>query len=252
MRIAVSLLWLFTSTLAHAGACPIFDFDLRSDVGPIVATGDSCAYANDNTASCGAGANSPDVTFLWTAPRTGTYQFDAAGSSFDTVLHIHDPQACNELVCNDDSIGLQSLVQLAVTAGNEYFIVFDGYNSGNCGTYNLNISVINLAPVFDPTLDFDNTYGFCPGDETFVLRGGSPRGRVALVTGTPGPDTPVPGGPCVGTLLPFRNPRLLAQVTANANGEATFSGTMQAAQCGTLRLVAINLDTCETSNIQTP
>src|SRR5437899_115849 len=56
-------------------------------------------------ASCGGGGgiNAPDATFLYTAPVTGSYTIDTAGSSFDTILSVRSTCAGSELACNDDS-----------------------------------------------------------------------------------------------------------------------------------------------------
>jgi hypothetical protein len=40
------------------------------------------------------GASGADVTLRWTAPATGTYLFDTAGSNYDTVLVLFDGANC--------------------------------------------------------------------------------------------------------------------------------------------------------------
>jgi hypothetical protein len=251
MRSALAVLLWTVSASAYAAACPLFDTNLRSAVGANVLNGDSCAFNNDNQATCAAGASGPDTTLLWRAPLTGRYQFDLDGSSYDTALHIRDPLLCTELVCNDDFFGLDSKVEYDVVANQEYLLVVDGYNGG-CGQFILNISLLQLAPVYQPTLDMGNTDGFCPGDQEFVVWGATPNADVALVTGTPGAEGPIPTGNCAGIMLPFTRPRLIDISRTNAVGDATFNVRAPQAACARNYLVAVDLSTCQTSNIQTP
>ncbi len=122
---------------------PCVDGDLGSAVGPAVATGSTVGAGNDFTASCAFSANSDDLAFVWVAPVTGTYTIDLFGSDYDTALYVRDfsERSCDgaELVCNDDSSGLQSRVTLSADAGAEYMIVVDGYGSSSAGNYVLNI-----------------------------------------------------------------------------------------------------------------
>ena len=57
---------------------------------------------NHDVASCG-GADAPDITFFYVAPRAGTYTIDTIGSNFDTVLSVRDAGGA-EVACNDDII----------------------------------------------------------------------------------------------------------------------------------------------------
>ncbi|OGC93298.1 MAG: hypothetical protein A2W25_16315 [candidate division Zixibacteria bacterium RBG_16_53_22] len=93
--------------------------------------------------SSGAG---PDVTYKWTAPSAGLYNFSLCGSSYDTGLEIYNFTCPTEptiadLICgNDDQCGLQSeLTNISLTAGQAVLIVVDGWGSSN-GAYTLNIT----------------------------------------------------------------------------------------------------------------
>jgi hypothetical protein len=90
-----------------------------------------------------------DVWFNYTATQTGTLQVDTCGSGYDTKLAVYDGCACpvsdfNLLGCQDDTspCGLQSVVQVNVTAGNCYKIRVGGFGTavGN-GTLNLSYVV---------------------------------------------------------------------------------------------------------------
>lgn len=124
------------------------DGDLADSTG-LVSTGSTAGRGNDYTASCAASSNGQDLAFAWTAPSSGTYEFNTSGSGYDTALALRAApatviaDACLEsieLACNDDSIyGLQSQITYTVTAGTQYLIVVDGFSSSSGGPYNLNI-----------------------------------------------------------------------------------------------------------------
>lgn len=85
--------------------------------------------------TCGA---SPDQTLWYKYKPTvsGYYQFSTIGSSFDTVIGVYRGNthgALQSVGCNDQ-LGLpgvnQSLVGAALTAGQDYYIVVDGFGSG--------------------------------------------------------------------------------------------------------------------------
>ncbi|MEG3960330.1 S8 family peptidase [Microcoleus sp. herbarium2] len=84
------------------------------------------------------------VWWSWTAPTTGTVNFDTRGSNFDTYLSVFtgsDLPNLTLLGANDDGGGsLTSLVSLDATAGTTYQIAVDGWAS-NTGQIALNIVV---------------------------------------------------------------------------------------------------------------
>jgi hypothetical protein len=89
--------------------------------------------------SC-ADPGSPEATYSFTAPADGTYTFDTLGSTFDTVLHIHDGDCFGpELDCDDDTVDVQSVVTLTLAAGQTVVVVVDGYG-GDAGDYTLNVN----------------------------------------------------------------------------------------------------------------
>jgi len=107
---------------------------------PFSDTGTTTGYLQDYTASCGSNA-SPDVVYTWVANATGTITVSLCGSSYDTVVHVHENAIGNEIGCNDDFCSLQSqLSNLAVTTGNTYIIIVTGYSSAN-GAYTLAVTL---------------------------------------------------------------------------------------------------------------
>lgn len=82
----------------------------------------------------------PDYVFEWTAPAAGAYTIDLDGSDYDTVLYVQDASCGgDEIACNDDSIGLQSAVDVNLAANQTVVFVVSGY-SGDTGNFTLNIN----------------------------------------------------------------------------------------------------------------
>lgn len=82
---------------------------------------------------------SPDVFYSYTACVDGYINVSLCGSGYDTELAIFNSNFV-ELYCNDDFCGLQSEIDnIAVTAGQLYYIVVSGY-FGACGSYTMNVT----------------------------------------------------------------------------------------------------------------
>ncbi len=115
--------------------CPAAD--LGSQLG-VVAQGSTLNRAMSFGGTCG-GASASDVTYRWTAPRSGTYEITTLGSGFDTVLYLRDGD-CNgtQIACNDDSGGIASTVAAWLNADQTVYVTVDGYS--DAGPYVLTIS----------------------------------------------------------------------------------------------------------------
>lgn len=114
---------------------------------PIAVSGSTAGRANAYGSTCGGGAGSGDVSYRFVPGVSGTYRIDTVGSSYDTVLHVHR-LACGGalLACNDDSSGtLQSLVDVALQAGEPIAIIVDGYGSSSTGSYVLHVRPLSEA-----------------------------------------------------------------------------------------------------------
>lgn len=104
--------------------------------------GDTSGLKNTGSASCGSSSRSPDAIFRHVATEACLLTASTCGSEYDTVLSIHSgcpPTEENELVCNDDSCGLQSTAAYEVEAGESYWIRVSGYN-GASGSFTLGLS----------------------------------------------------------------------------------------------------------------
>jgi hypothetical protein len=139
--------------LTSAGWAHIFDLDggSGSDLStfaPAVTIGTRAGCTtmatNDGDTTCGSSNSRPDVWYRFTAPCSGLFTFDTAGSDFDTVLSIHSStllSAGPTIACNDNVGGLltYSRIQTTLLAGESYFIRISG-NNQNGGAYTLNIA----------------------------------------------------------------------------------------------------------------
>ncbi|MFN6487676.1 DUF4347 domain-containing protein [Nostoc sp. DedQUE02] len=100
------------------------------------------------------------VWWSWTAPASGNVVFNTIGSGFDTYLDVYTGNAVNSLslvAANDDlaSGNTASQVSFTVTAGTNYHISVDGYqtSTGNVTlNYSFSPSASNTAPTLTDTV----------------------------------------------------------------------------------------------------
>jgi cysteine-rich repeat protein len=87
------------------------------------------------TSSAGA-----ERVYQWTPASSGLATISTCGgtTNYDTVLSVRTAGCASIIACSDDACGLQSSIDLTVSAGQTYLIVVDGY-SGN-GSYTLTVS----------------------------------------------------------------------------------------------------------------
>ena len=109
--------------------------------------------ATDETGEPPASWGTKSVWWAWRAPANGTLTVDTIGSSFNTTLSVFTA-ALVPIRFSDDSVGQQSRVTVAVTAGTSYRIRVAG-DEGATGNIVLNWSFEEVAEV-----SFDHTYIF--------------------------------------------------------------------------------------------
>ena len=136
--------------------CYAFDLTITDDPCPEPPENDECAnaeaigdvtdYAFDTTLASGSGGSPViynDIWYCYTASCTGLAHVDLCGTTFDTKLRVYDTCSCDpfgtELAYNDDSCGLQSMVEFMVVEGNEYLIQAGGYGSTSNGAGDITI-----------------------------------------------------------------------------------------------------------------
>lgn len=132
-------------TFAGCSATECIDGVLGPVTGPRVAGDSTTGKIGTYTSSCGGG-KSPEVSYQWTAPATGTYLIDTFGSSFDTILSVLDA-ACDgvEIACNDDTsladstTSSASSVRVDLQADQLVIIRVDG-RVGGSGDFVVNIT----------------------------------------------------------------------------------------------------------------
>ncbi|MFC1453365.1 hypothetical protein ACFLSJ_08495, partial [Verrucomicrobiota bacterium] len=135
---------------------PPDDCDHAAQITTGVFSGTTWGSTPDGEAGCGNSSNSPDVWFRYTAPAAGTLLIDTCGSTFDTVLSVHDScpgSTANEVGCNDDCGGVpctgrNSCLRIPVTAGESYWIRVTGYQ-GALGEYVLRVEHDTTSAIND-------------------------------------------------------------------------------------------------------
>jgi len=117
---------------------PCVEEDLGWTAGSPVTAGNTSLDDDDLEQSCGSGP-SPDHVLRFIAPASGAYVLDTLGSSYDTVLSIHEGCAPGqELACNDDFKDLTSRIDVELTAGQSVLVVLGGFG-GDAGEWVLGI-----------------------------------------------------------------------------------------------------------------
>ena len=115
-----------------------------------VATGTATTETSEPDASC-AGSAGKTVWYRWTATSSGTITVSSEGSSFDTVVAVWrgtSISALTEMGCSDDFAGPEgySKVQVAVTAGQTYYIQAGGYADASTPARSGSLSLSVVAP----------------------------------------------------------------------------------------------------------
>lgn len=141
-----------------------WDNHWEGDSLPAVILGNTIGLSHDFSGSCSAGLPSSDYQLGFTAPWDGTFAFDTAGSSFDTVLYIHRG-VCGmpELECNDDFYGTESHVELELEAGEVVTVNVDGVDGFSEGPFKLTITEV-IPPSCDTAFIIPNLPAFIQGD----------------------------------------------------------------------------------------
>jgi hypothetical protein len=95
-------------------------------------TGNTCGAGND----CTVRASEEHVYEV--ALAAGDWTFDLCGSSYDTYLFVGTTPGDGDIGSNDDACGFQSRLTASLSAGT-YYVTIEGFTSGTCGDYVLEI-----------------------------------------------------------------------------------------------------------------
>tara|TARA_A100000171_G_scaffold50980_1_gene63816 strand:- start:2526 stop:5489 length:2964 start_codon:yes stop_codon:yes gene_type:complete len=144
---------------------PIADNDLCDNAAPITCGETilgSTLFGTPDAGSpdCGAGNNSPGVWYQIddTSGLVTDYTVSLCdgGTSYDSKLVIYSGDDCGTLVCvaeNDDSCGLQSEVSFQGDGNSTYYVLVNGFGSGNSGDFSLNLTCAPIPPFNDPIVN---------------------------------------------------------------------------------------------------
>ncbi len=115
---------------------------------PYSNTGTTEGYTDDYDEECPSASASPDVVYSYTPSGAETVDIYVWG--YDTKLFVYENSWTpgNPYACNDDFFyyGQSALQDLALTGGNTYYIVIDGW-SGDFGAYEFEMLLSPTRPV---------------------------------------------------------------------------------------------------------
>lgn len=104
---------------------------------PMRVHGSTLARRDTVTSSCGSRVASNDMTFLFTAPSNGTYEFVVDAKSFSPSLSLRaGGPAGEEITCNLAPLGKNSTLSYAMHAGQSVAVIVDGL-LGEAGDFDL-------------------------------------------------------------------------------------------------------------------
>jgi hypothetical protein len=103
---------------------------------------------DDSAFPCITGNGYHTVWFKYVPSANGRVTINTFDSSFDTVLGVWSGNRGSLVnqACNDDTVGLQSEVQLQVVGGTPYFIEVAGYSPSSYGTLQLSVGPAATCP----------------------------------------------------------------------------------------------------------
>ncbi len=212
--------------------CPLpFRADPRDLSGAlfVAVTGNTlCGLGESNRASCGdGGMNSPGVSFVYTAPVSGLYEFSTEGSGFDTILSVRlGTCSGEELACNDNvAPGIPaSYVRTGLSVGQTVIVSVDGAG-GASGNFILSIKGVPHTPTVSPTRTASRSATATPT-----------RTQTATITLTPSRTatrTPTRSGTATPTRTPTRTPTATRSATSTATPTWTGTPTKTPTRTGT-------------------
>ena len=121
---------------------------------PFEATGNSCAFLHDYDEVCPYGpTDSPDVVYRYSPTSDVFLSVSLCTSLYDTKVFVYENDTTTMIACNDDACGSDGfrseLIAVPLTAGNDYYVVVDGYG-GDCGVYELAVAEVIVETVECP------------------------------------------------------------------------------------------------------
>lgn len=108
---------------------------------PFSSEGTTIGYTDDYDEVCPySGSTSPDVVYVYAADEDIVVDMFMCRSEYDTKLYVYENSEDSLIACNDDFCPgyLSVLLGVELFAGNNYYIVIDGYG-GDAGYYSIDI-----------------------------------------------------------------------------------------------------------------
>ncbi len=165
---------------------------------PFSDSGTTVGYANDYDVACPfTESTAPDVVYSFVPPVSMALDISLCnGTAYDSKLYVFENSPATVIACNDDfcSDYVSKLSNVAVTPGNTYYIIVDGYGDYS-GEYVIDVSEHVQCEIVCPsgsipegepdcTDDYvDNTNGGC-GSTPIVFGGISCGETICATSGT--------------------------------------------------------------------
>jgi hypothetical protein len=109
---------------------------------PAQIIGDTTGGLSELASDCG-GVDTAERLYEFVAPGPGSYRFNTAGSSFDTVLSVFDTCGGPPLACNDDAgFELHSELIVDLDGGDKLLVAVDGHDPADFGPFVLSVEEI--------------------------------------------------------------------------------------------------------------
>lgn len=110
--------------------------------GPMTVMGNNTSSTNANSLSCAGTGGLDDTYYVVTCPSSTMLTAATCGASWDTVLAVKSGSCrANETACDDDTCtGTASRIITPLARPGHWFIIVDGYNANDKGTYPLSVS----------------------------------------------------------------------------------------------------------------
>lgn len=133
---------------------------------PFLDSRDTAQYTHIYNYDCsewGDSGNAPDVVYLYQPKKDIVLDINLCESTYDSkVFVLRNGDQDNVFGCNDDICGYQSRLRIKLLAGDDYFIIIDGYD-GDSGRYVLQIrEITGLAVEKIPPGEVDETLNPLP------------------------------------------------------------------------------------------
>jgi hypothetical protein len=164
---------------------------------PFNDSGTTAGYADDYDEACPyTGSTSPDVVYSYLAPDDMCISVDLCGSFYDTKVYIYENDSSTPIACNDDNFDCVNppvlytswIPEAALTGGNTYYIVVDGYG-GDSGDYVMDVTEVDCCEVECPPEGIDEGEGPCYDGYVDDYNGGCNSDPEAYVYVTPSTET---------------------------------------------------------------